>query len=74
MTVDEMAARLGLRIVHSEPDREYKKVYCCDLLSVAMANAPMDGVWVTVMGNRNVVAVASLTMTATSLKIITTTF
>ncbi len=39
-------------------------VYCCDLLSYAMVRAPEDGLWVTVMGNRNVVAVASLTETA----------
>ncbi len=39
-------------------------IYCCDLLSYAMVRAPQDGVWVTVMGNRNVVAVASLTDTA----------
>ena len=61
MTIDEMAARLGLEVIHREPDREYTGVYCCDLLSNAMAGAPEDGVWVTVMGNRNVVAVASLT-------------
>ena len=61
MTVDAMAAQLGLQVVHCEPDRPYTGVFCCDLLSVAMANAPEDGAWVTVMGNRNVVAVASLT-------------
>ncbi len=41
-----------------------KKIYCCDLLSYCMTKAPTDGVWVTVMGNMNVVAVASLTDTA----------
>ena len=60
MTVHEMAARCGLTAANSEPDRDYTSVYCCDLLSMAMAHAPEDGVWVTVMGNRNVVAVASL--------------
>ncbi len=64
MTVDEMRAALGLRVVHAEADRPYTGVFCCDLLSMAMANAPEDGVWVTVMGNRNVVAVASLTEVA----------
>ena len=60
MTIDEMIAATGLQVVHAEPDREYTRMFCCDLLSMAMANAPEDGVWVTVMGNRNVVAVASL--------------
>ncbi|HAX53425.1 DRTGG domain-containing protein [Muricomes intestini] len=41
--------------------REISKVFCCDLLSIAMSKAPADGVWVTVMGNRNTLAVASLT-------------
>ncbi len=40
------------------------KVYCCDLLSIAMGRAPEGGAWVTVMGNMNTLAVASLTETA----------
>ena len=47
-----------------DPNRELSRVFCCDLLSVAMGKAPADGVWVTVMGNRNTLAVASLTDTA----------
>lgn len=35
--------------------------FCCDLLSVAMASAPEGCAWVTVMGNINTLAVASLT-------------
>ena len=46
------------------PEREISRVFCCDLLSIAMGKAPADGVWVTVMGNRNTLAVASLTDTA----------
>lgn len=41
-------------------DREVSGVFCCDLLSVAMARAPEGSAWVTVMTNANVVAVASL--------------
>ena len=41
-----------------------RQVFCCDLLSIAMSKAPADGVWVTVMGNKNTLAVASLTETA----------
>lgn len=47
-----------------DPQREISKVFCCDLLSIAMSRAPADGVWVTVMGNKNTLAVASLTDTA----------
>ncbi len=60
MTVHELIDRSGLPVVHLEPDRGVTKPFCCDLLSVAMARAPEGGVWVTVMGNRNVIAVASL--------------
>ena len=34
--------------------------YCCDLLSLAMGNMPAGSAWVTVMGNVNTLAVASL--------------
>ena len=47
--------------VYSGDEREIQKVFCCDLLSVAMARAPENSAWVTVMTNANVVAVASLT-------------
>ena len=47
-----------------DPEREISRVFCCDLLSIAMGKAPSDGEWVTVMGNRNTLAVASLTDTA----------
>ena len=43
------------------PERDVSRVFCCDLLSIAMSRAPSDSVWVTVMGNKNTVAVASLT-------------
>lgn len=42
-------------------DREITKPFCCDLLSIAMGKTPAGGAWVTVMGNINTLAVASLT-------------
>lgn len=48
-------------LVKGNPDRDLSKVFCCDLLSIAMSKAPADGVWVTVMGNKNTLAVAALT-------------
>ena len=47
-------------LVQGTTDREVEKIFCCDLLSVAMGKAPSDCAWVTVMGNRNTLAVASL--------------
>ncbi|MGN1377854.1 MAG: DRTGG domain-containing protein [Dorea sp.] len=44
-----------------DSSRSIEKVFCCDLLSIAMSKAPESGAWVTVMGNKNTIAVASLT-------------
>ena len=41
-------------------DREITIPFCCDLLSIAMGRAPSGCAWVTVMGNMNTLAVASL--------------
>ena len=41
--------------------REITKLFCCDLLSIAMSRAPAGCAWVTVMGNMNTLAVAALT-------------
>jgi hypothetical protein len=41
-------------------EREIRAPYCCDLLSVAMGRMPADSAWVTVMGNINTLAVATL--------------
>jgi len=41
-------------------DREITVPYCCDLLSVAMGKMPSGAAWVTVMGNVNTLAVATL--------------
>lgn len=47
-------------LVQGNPERALSKIFCCDLLSIAMSKAPADGVWVTVMANRNTLAVAAL--------------
>ena len=48
-------------LAEGDPGREISRVFCCDLLSLAMGKAPAGCAWVTVMGNRNTLAVASLT-------------
>jgi hypothetical protein len=45
----------------TDTDKEIVKPFCCDLLSIAMSKAPAGAAWVTVMGNINTLAVASLT-------------
>lgn len=44
-----------------DTSRNITKVFCCDLLSIAMGKAPAESAWVTVIGNKNTLAVASLT-------------
>jgi hypothetical protein len=51
---------LGFDLVADGGDREIESVYCGDLLSLVMSRAPSDTAWVTVMGNVNAAAVASL--------------
>lgn len=47
-------------LAEGRPERDISRIFCCDLLSIAMSKAPADGAWVTVMGNKNTLAVASL--------------
>ena len=62
MTVKEQAECGKFRVINmgDNPEREITKPFCCDLLSIAMGKAPEGGAWVTVMGNMNTLAVASL--------------
>lgn len=46
--------------VTGDPGKAITKVFCCDLLSIAMGKAPEGSAWVTVMANKNTLAVASL--------------
>ena len=60
MTVQELLKLPFITPEYIVEDAEYSSVFCCDLLSVAMARAPEGSAWVTVMTNSNVVAVATL--------------
>ena len=61
MTVQQVASRLGAEIISlALQDREPCGVYCGDLLSWVMGHAKPDNIWVTIMTNKNVLAVASL--------------
>jgi hypothetical protein len=61
MTVTEMQAALSLTSVAlPEGDREVEGVYIGDLLSWVMGRAQSGNVWLTIMSNLNIVAVATL--------------
>ena len=63
MTVRDLIDKNWYKVVNEgdETDRGIEKVFCCDLLSIAMGKAPSGCAWVTVMGNINTLAVATLT-------------
>lgn len=61
MTVKELLQKANLNVfLLSDEDREIGGVYCGDLLSWVMGRAKDSDIWVTIMTNVNVVAVASL--------------
>ena len=61
MTVTELQQALSLTpVTIPEGEREVEGVYIGDLLSWVMGRARSDNVWLTIMSNLNVVAVATL--------------
>lgn len=61
MTVNEMAQSLSLREISvPQSERTVEGVYIGDLLSWVMGRADSGDVWITIMSNINIVAVAAL--------------
>ena len=61
MTVKDLIEKLNLKVlVEDDLDREVTDCYVGDLLSWVMGRAPADSAWLTVMGNINSIAVATL--------------
>ncbi len=61
MTVNEMANVLELTpLAVPDGERTLSGVYIGDLLSWVMGRAQCDNVWITIMSNINIVAVAAL--------------
>lgn len=61
MTVKELTDLCDFEILNlGNPDADITAPYCCDLLSIAMGNAPAGCAWCTVMSNMNTLAVATL--------------
>ena len=65
MTAEAFAKKTGFKTVCiPSPDKEVEGVYIGDLLSWVMGKAEQGNVWITIMSNINVIAVASLTEAA----------
>lgn len=61
MTVSEFVSSVGLEMLAlPNPDLEIAGGYVGDLLSWVMGRAETDQVWITIMTNINILAVASL--------------
>ena len=62
MKVSELIKKCNFNVLNEGEgsDREILSPYCCDLLSIAMGRMPAGSAWVTVMGNINTLAVATL--------------
>ena len=62
-TVQKLIHNLDLTVFHLEDGGRQVSggCYCGDLLSWVMGRAPAGGVWLTIMSNVNVAAVATLT-------------
>lgn len=62
MNVQDLINRSCFNVISEGEDlmKEITKPFCCDLLSIAMSKAPAGSAWVTVMGNVNTLAVATL--------------
>lgn len=60
MKIRDILEPCRLKLITGDPEREIAGFYACDLLSWAISHAQEGNLWVTVMNNINVLAVASL--------------
>ena len=61
MTVNDILNRIEATVICGDTSRAFDGVYVGDLLSRAMSHVECDNLWITIMSNVNVVAVATLT-------------
>lgn len=61
MTVSEICRIIDAAVICGDTEKPFRGVYVGDLLSRAMSRVKADNVWVTIMSNVNVIAVATLT-------------
>ena len=60
MKISDILDECKLTLLAGSADREIKGYYACDLLSRALSHANEGDLWVTVMNNINILAVATL--------------
>lgn len=61
MTVKELSDKCNFKVAAMpDGDREIDGCYIGDLLSWVMGRAEENNVWITIMSNQNIIAVASL--------------
>lgn len=61
MKISEICKRIEAKVLCGDTDKCFSGVYVGDLLSRAMSHVGEDNIWITIMSNVNVIAVASLT-------------
>ena len=61
MKLRDVCEMLSATVLCSDVDKSFEGVYVGDLLSRAMSRVECDNLWVTIMSNANVIAVATLT-------------
>lgn len=67
MNLSELCEKLSLTVTAGSDEKMnavFDGVYAGDLLSRAMSHVEADNLWITIMSNINVIAVASLTEAA----------
>ncbi|MBQ8509582.1 MAG: AraC family transcriptional regulator [Clostridia bacterium] len=64
MKLSEVCEALSLTAVVGDTDKDFDGVYVGDLLSRVMSRVDAGNLWITIMPNTNVIAVASLTEAA----------
>ncbi len=64
LTLTSLSPVLSLRRLCGRDTVSYNGVYAGDLLSRAMSHVKSGNLWITIMNNMNVIAVASLTEAA----------
>lgn len=60
MNMKSVTEKLGLRLIAGSACEKYDGVYAGDFLSRAMSRVNEGNLWITIMNNINVIAVASL--------------
>ena len=61
MKLRDVCGMLSATVLCGDVDKSFEGVYVGDLLSRAMSHVGCDNLWITIMSNVNVVAVATLT-------------